>query len=411
MKFSSLRLFTLLIILAIVFTQARTQHVSGQHSHAENPTSYKENQTPNVDPELLSELANDETSSYLVYFRDNPDLSPAYKMSWEERGWFVMETLQATAEASQKRVRAYLDAQNADYQAFWIDNVIAVNSSNLAIFNGLLTFTEIDRLQAEPQVILIEPETVSLTQQALLGVEANIAHVKAPAAWDLGYTGAGITVASIDTGVRYTHQALVNQYRGNLGGGVFNHNYNWWDPPGNKTTPTDGHGHGTHTVGIMVGDDGGANQIGMAPEADWMACRGCTNSSCASSDLLACGQWMVAPTDLAGLNPKPDLRPQVVNNSWGNCEQTYNPWYQGVVDSWHGAGIYPVFANGNAGNCGYSTPPGLNTVGNPARYGNVTGVGSSGKTTGNTHLTLPGDRPIIWTPSTPTATPPSNPRL
>jgi len=52
------------------------------------------------------------------------------------------------------------------------------------------------------------------------------------------------------------------------------------------------------------------------------------------------------------------------------------------VDAWHAAGIYPVFSNGNASNCGYPEPPGLNTVGSPARAGNVTGVGSSGQSNG-----------------------------
>jgi hypothetical protein len=45
-------------------------------------------------------------------------------------------------------------------------------------------------------------------------------------------------------------------------------------------------------------------------------------------------------------------------------------------------GIYPVTSNGNAGNCGYPMPPGCNTVGNPARYGNITGVGSTGRDSG-----------------------------
>jgi subtilisin family serine protease len=386
MKSFALRLVALILVLSPIISPVSAQPgldqrlASRPHLDFTLPASH--GQEIQVDPALVGQLASAETSSYLIYFQQEADLSPAYQMDWKERGWFVMESLQASAEASQKGVRAYLDAQNVDYQAFWIDNVIAVKRSNLATFNGLLTFAEIDRLQAEPQVTLIEPETVSLGQQTLLGVEANIAHVNAPQVWDLGYNGTGITVASIDTGVRYTHQALINQYRGNLGGEVFNHNYNWWDPLGKYNLPSDTHGHGTHTVGIMVGDDGGSNQIGMAPEADWMACRGCANSSCASTDLLVCGQFMAAPWDLAGINPNPDYRPQVVNNSWGNCDDTYNPWYQGVVDSWQAAGIYPVFANGNAGNCDYNSPPGLNTVGNPARYGNVTGVGSSGKSDG-----------------------------
>jgi subtilisin family serine protease len=76
------------------------------------------------------------------------------------------------------------------------------------------------------------------------------------------------------------------------------------------------------------------------------------------------------------------MRANVVNNSWGDCEQTYNDWYEAVINAWHAAGIYPVFSNGNNSNCRYSYPPGLNTVGNPARSGNVTGVGSSGRNNG-----------------------------
>jgi subtilisin family serine protease len=91
---------------------------------------------------------------------------------------------------------------------------------------------------------------------------------------------------------------------------------------------------------------------------------------------------MLAPWDLSRANPDPSKPPHIVNNSWRNCQQFYNSWYQGTIDAWHAAGIYPVFSNGNAGNCGYSNPPGLNTVGNPGRYGNVTGVGSTGRSDG-----------------------------
>ncbi|HZK17021.1 MAG TPA: S8 family serine peptidase, partial [Anaerolineaceae bacterium] len=71
-----------------------------------------------------------------------------------------------------------------------------------------------------------------------------------------------------------------------------------------------------------------------------------------------------------------------VNNSWGDCGLVYDDWYADVIDVWHAAGVYPVFSNGNASNCTYPAPPGLNTVGNPARAGNVTGVGSSGTSNG-----------------------------
>src|SRR5699024_274314 len=89
-----------------------------------------------------------------------------------------------------------------------------------------------------------------------------------------------------------------------------------------------------------------------------------------------------APTDLQGNNPDPSLRADVVNNSWGDCGTSYDGWYQGTVDAWVAAGVVPVSSNGNAGNCGYSYPPGRNTVGNPARYGSMLGIGSSGNSNG-----------------------------
>ena len=338
-----------------------------------------------VDPQLLAQIERDGSASYLIYFEDDVDLSPAYSMDWEARGHFVVDTLRAAAEASQRDVRTYLDSQGVAYQHFWIDNVIAVEASNITVLNGLLSFPTIDRISADPETSLIEPEEASLEDSgpSLFTVEPNLVQVKAPDVWAMGFRGQGMVVANIDSGVRYTHQALVSQYRGNLGSGSFNHNYSWLDPAGSTTSPTDVNGHGTHVMGTMVGNDGGANEIGVAPESEWIACRACLTSSCSGPALLACAEWVTAPYPIGNPgSPDPNMRPHVVNNSWGDCEQSYDSWYQGVVDAWHAAGVYPIFANGNASNCGYSSPPGLNTVGNPARYGNVTGVGSSGTSNG-----------------------------
>jgi len=131
----------------------------------------------------------------------------------------------------------------------------------------------------------------------------------------------------------------------------------------------------------MVGTDGSGNQIGVAPGAKWIACNAFNNSG-QGVGVFACGEFMLAPTDLVGNNPNPSMRPHVVNNSWGNCDLSYYDWYEGTIDAWIAAGIYPIFANGNASNCGYSYPPGLNTVGNPARSYHVTAVGSTGTNNG-----------------------------
>ena len=110
-----------------------------------------------VEPELLTLLNTDETSSYMIYFRKQPDLSPAFEMTWQERGWFVVNALQATAERTQARVRAYLDSQGASYQSFWIDNVIVVEGSNRATFNNLMNFGEIAALRVHRVMQVIEP--------------------------------------------------------------------------------------------------------------------------------------------------------------------------------------------------------------------------------------------------------------
>jgi subtilisin family serine protease len=341
---------------------------------------------PWVDPALLAKSKTAEPLDFLIYFEAQADLSAAYEMSWEARGWFVYETLTALAVESQAEVRAYLDAQGAPYEAFWVQNVIAVQSSTAETLTGLLNYGEIESLQSIPQVFLDDlpiPEVSEADLTAVSGVSGNLVQIKADQVWSQGDTGTGMVVGSIDTGARFTHEALIESYRGNLGEGNFSHHYHWWDTVNHQDEPYDDNGHGSHVTGIMTGEAGAGEAISVAPGADWIACKAISaNGRAWGHDLIKCGQFMAAPTNLSGENPNPNLRPQAVNNSWGDCGRVYNPWYQGVIDAWLAAGIYPVFANGNSSNCGYASPPGLNTVGNPARAYNVTSVGSTGMNDG-----------------------------
>lgn len=348
-----------------------------------------------IEPALLAELEARGSNGYLIYLRDRPDLSAATYMSWQDRGRFVVQALKETARRSQAPVRQVLDSQGVAYRAFWIDNVIAVESSSRQVLDQLVSLGEIEALRTRKTPILYEPEQREAETPHRLGVsglletpEANISHIGADQVWAWGVRGEGIVVANIDTGVRYSHEALVDHYRGNLGGGSFDHNHNWWDPAlgGSDPVPNDSNGHGSHTMGIMVGSDGEDNQVGVAPGAMWIACQAFEG---ADDELLECAEFMAAPWDLSGANPSPDLRPHVVNNSWGDCLDYADHWFDGAIDSWHALGIYPVFSNGNASNCGYTYPPGCNTLGNPARAGHVTAVGSSGKANGlyATHAT------------------------
>ena len=171
-------------------------------------------------------------------------------------------------------------------------------------------------------------------------------------------------VANIDTGVQFDHPALVGKYRGNLGGGTFDHNYNWYDPSGvcgsPSLAPCDNNGHGTHTMGTMVGDDGAGNQIGVAPAPGGSPPRAARATPAPTPALLAAGQWIArarptSPGEPAP-GPAPAHREQLVGRRPGS-----DPWYQATVQAWVAAGIFPAFSNGNSG-------PGCGTAGSPGDY-------------------------------------------
>lgn len=321
-----------------------------------------------IDPAILAELDAKGEATFWVLFREQADLKPAHAIrDWNERGRFVYERLVATAESSQARIRTVLRDSGAEMRPFWIANLIEVRTANGALPHLLAAHPEVAEIAAPPEIepIVIFPG-VEVPHTESIGW--NIGHIRADLVWsDYGVTGEGAVVGSIDSGVEYDHPSLVDHYRGNLGGGVFDHNYSWYDPAllcGNPSIePCDLDGHGTATTSIAVGDDGGDNQIGVAPGARFiMAAVNWTPSG-----VLAAMQWMMAPTDLNGQNPSPDLRPHVVNNSWGWT--TPSTYFQGAVQAWLASGIFPVFAIGNEG-------PGCGTERFPAGYLEAYAVGA-----------------------------------
>jgi subtilisin family serine protease len=326
--------------------------------------------------------------TFAIEFRERPDLAPAFRMDWIQRGRYVHEQLRAAAQRSQAHVRAMLDRRGARYEAYWIKNAIVVRDGDLATLQASAAFNEVARIREVPRATLVKPEpsnpakTVALTAD---GVAPNIAQVGADRVWANGTTGDGVTVGLIDDGVYATHEALWRQYRGNRGAAGVDHDYNWFAPSGHGDTPVSGGGHGNHVTGIMVGDNGAADpaqrkHIGMAPGARWIACQGLLEDEGTEFTLPACGQFMLAPTRTDGSDPDPDLRPQVVNNSWGSntCDGTANDFYREIVENWIAAGLFPAFAAGNAVSCGFPEPAGLSTVLSPASLGAAFAVGSTG---------------------------------
>jgi len=326
-------------------------------------------QAADVDPLILNQLSAVGHADVFVKMTPAADLSRAAAI--EDRNarlWSVYDALTGDADRSQRAIRTFLRGRGKDFKIFWVNNSLFVRGANRALVDRLANFDGVAYLRGNHHIPLVMPVEVS-PASAVEGVGWNIEMVRADDFWAAsGHNGDGIVVANIDTGVRWTHEALTNQYRGRQD---VSHDYNWWDPSEvcgtPPSAPCDNNDHGTHTMGTMVGDDGGSNQIGMAPGAKWMAAKGCESSSCSSFALTSSAQWIACPTDRLGNNPDCSKAPHVVNNSWGGGGG--DPWYQGLVDSWLAAGIAPIFSAGNSGS-------GCNTLGSPGDYANTVGVAS-----------------------------------
>lgn len=315
-----------------------------------------------VESKVLADLQQDGKTTFFVVLNEQADVSHALGVTnWNVRGEAVVDSLKEVAERTQRLILDFLANTNVEVTPFWIVNTIQVTTSDEQLIHWLAVMPGVAAIKADEVWQIPEPQP-GAEEPTIQAVEWGVARVRAPEVWSqFGVRGEGIVVANIDTGVQHNHPALVNQYRGNQGGGTFDHNYNWHDPTlvcGNPSlVPCDNNRHGTHTMGTAVGDDGGANQIGVAPGARWIAAKGCATSSCSTAALLSSGQWVLAPTDLNGQNPRPDLRPHIVNNSWGGG--TSSTFYRTTVQQWRNAGIFPAFAAGNPGSaCGQVNIPG-----------------------------------------------------
>lgn len=320
-----------------------------------------------IEGTVAKALAAKDSADFWVMFSQTADLSgPSAVTDWAARGAAVVDALRQTADASQAQVRAELDAQKVSYQSFYIVNAIRVNGGSTALAQSLAKRGDVTNILATRTYEIPKPAPSKATGNGVNAVEWGVAAINADDVWaTFGVRGEGIVVANIDTGVDYTHNALVGKYRGNMGGGSFDHNYNWFDPSHvcPSAAPCDNNGHGSHTMGTMVGDDGAANQIGVAPGARFVAAKGCESNSCSDAALLGSGQWVLAPTDLNDANPRPDLRPNIVNNSWGSANgSAVDPFYKATVQAWRASGIFPAFSNGNDGQFG------CDTSGSPGDY-------------------------------------------
>jgi subtilisin family serine protease len=299
--------------------------------------------------ETLRSAPADKHLALVVTLRDQTTIGAAPGASRGARVREAVSGLQHAADVAQAPVRRALarlarEGQVDRVEPLWIIDGLAVSATRSAV----------RELAARSDVAAVDLDVANVVPADTGGstaTEANIALTKAPALWAAGLTGQGVVVASLDTGVDASHPDLAASWRGGTN--------SWFDPNGeHPATPTDVSGHGTQTMGVIVGGATGGSAIGMAPGARWIAAKIFNDRGVATaSGIHKAFQWVLDPDG----NPATADAATVVNNSWTanapGCDLTFQPDLRNL----RAAGILPVFAAGNSGpTSSSSTSPGNN---------------------------------------------------
>ena len=334
-------LWTLLVVIAFAGSSALPGALA-QTPAEKGPIS------PTLEAQL-EQLASEEMVGVIVTLKDQVDLHALPPAGRASRLRALVSALKGKAAATQGPITGFLASRKAlgeveSVTPLWIFNGLAVRAT-AAVVRELAARGDVLRVTADDAVAAPAPSVASAAP------EPNIALVNAPALWNLGFRGQGIVVANMDTGVDVGHPDLAARWRGGTN--------SWYDPNGqHPTTPTDLNGHGTATMGVMVGGDAGGTSIGIAPETQWIAVKIFNDQGSATTARIHQGfQWLLDPD---GSTSTPDA-PNVVNNSWTLGSVGCNLEFQLDLQSLRAAGIVPVFAAGNYGSgASTSASPGNN---------------------------------------------------
>ena len=350
----------------------------------------------------------------LAIFDGLPDLSGANALATkEEKARYVHEALRQNARRHAPLL-AELQRRGVNAADLWIANAVHVPRADRATVTLLSRTAGVAQVAAVQgwQIDDLERDATPLPDDKLNARDSEptwgIRDIGADQVWDLGIRGEGAVVAGGDTGYDWTHPALQRRYRGTVAAdgdtAAVTHDYHWYDGvreafPGTNDAnpcgfgvgyPCDDGRHGTHTMGTMVGRAGDSIQIGVAPEASWIACRNMDRGNGTPTSYLNCFQFFLAPTDLQGENPRPELAPDVIANSWycpeseGCFVETY-PAFNNAVEALRAAGTVVIASAGNAGRNGCNTiseiparVPGAFAVGAHAESGEIAAFSSRG---------------------------------
>jgi subtilisin family serine protease len=305
---------------------------------------------------IMGNKGSEEKIEVIVHLKEKPDFEKIKNLNPKE----YVEYLKNFCKNSQKDIINYLK-KNFPYKISDLNPYF--------IFNGFYlraTKDVIEKISEREDVEYIIEDFIVQIEKKENSYEIetppwNIIRVKADSCWMIGYTGEGVIIGHMDTGVDINHPALSGKWLSPY----------WYDFVNGQTIPYDDNGHGTHTMGTILGGDGlgpFSYDIGVAPGAKFVACKVFDNQGSGYSSWIHSGfqkilEWKGEGVPIVALS-----------NSWGQSSTTSLEFWNDCLNLLN-ANILSVFPAARVGTDSQ-------TVSTPASFPIVMGIGdppNSGK--------------------------------
>ncbi len=352
MKHIKIYIFTLIILTLVILTSTQVQAMSPVLSPGlDKLVSDKQYNNPDSVIEVVIFLDGNELSNEVN------SISRGEKIPRGQLIKNVTNTLKSYESINAGIIERFLNNNSSTpVKKHWIVPAFTA-SLPISRLESLTEFNDMQLVVENAHINFDTPVEEKSAPVMTTSVPQQLNMLNVPSLWQAGFTGKGRLVCSFDTGVEQDHPALSSKWRGNHA--VLN--ACWFSKVNPDQIPVDAVGHGTHTMGVMIGSDG-SDTIGVAPDAEWISAGVIDQGrdlNTTISDILDAFEWALNPD---GDTSTTDDVPDVILNSWGipkglftPCDETFALAIQNV----EAAGVVAIFAAGNEG-------PNPTTIRNPA---------------------------------------------
>lgn len=247
--------------------------MAAMHGLAQKDGFYK------ITPDLLEEINESSKSSELfqtiIVLNEQFDVKKVtrqmqYLNKAQQRELIIGELQQISNNGQKEILNDLQQGQKAalvdNIRPFWILNAISCSMTKDMVF-AIAERPDVKYIVKNAEIYIADGEEHEHVQYDRGENQWNITKVNANVVWAMGYTGSGVIVAVIDSGVNYNHTDIAN----NMWDGGTDYPNHGWDFVNNDNDPMDDKDHGTHCAGIVSSYGTNGKQCGIAKDAKIMA--------------------------------------------------------------------------------------------------------------------------------------------